>query len=98
MHPVDDSTAIPPSLRRTWFISLVLSLWNKYVPSRKLAGETIAEVDQDDIDESQSGTEEPGSGTVTPKEGANGLGSKAPGRAAATSMAGGRRRKAVRKK
>ncbi|KAI0770860.1 DnaJ-domain-containing protein [Irpex lacteus] len=93
LHVVDDSTAIPPSVRRTWFVSLVTGLWDKYVPSRKAASDDGSAVtDEDGIDESQSGTE--GSGTVTPKEGVNGK----PGRAAATTMAGGRRRKAPRKK
>ncbi|KAI0686431.1 DnaJ-domain-containing protein [Cytidiella melzeri] len=96
LHPVDNSTAIPPSVRRTWFVSLVTSCWEKHIPSRKSTGAGSAKGDQEDNGESQSGTEGPGSGTVTPKEGANG--SKSGGRAAATSMAGGRRRKAVRKK
>lgn len=83
-------------MRRTWFVSLVTDLWHKYIPSRKAASDDgSAATDEDDIDESQSGTE--GSGTVTPKEGVNG-GSSKPGRAAATTMAGGRRRKAPRKK
>lgn len=63
--------------------------------AKKSADEASPEVDEDDIDESASGTEGPGSGTVTPKDG---TGVKPTGRAAATSMAGGRRRKVVRKK
>ncbi|KAI0092693.1 DnaJ-domain-containing protein [Irpex rosettiformis] len=97
LHIVDDSTAIPPAIRRTWFVLLVTNLWDKYVPQRKSTEEGTAGTDEDDIDESQSGTE--GSGTVTPKEGVNGVASRpGSGRGAATTMAGGRRRKAVRKK
>ncbi|KAI0347267.1 DnaJ-domain-containing protein [Trametopsis cervina] len=94
LHPVDESTAIPPSIRRTWFVSLVTGLYVKFA-AKKSADEASPEVDEDDIDESASGTEGPGSGTVTPKDG---TGVKPTGRAAATSMAGGRRRKVVRKK
>lgn len=93
---MDDSTAIPPSVWRTWFVSLVAGLWGKYVPSRKSAEERSAGTETDDIDGSQSGTE--GSGTVTPKEGVNGVGSKPGGGRGAATMAGGRRRKAIRKK
>ena len=94
---MDESTATPPSVRRTGFVSLVMGLWDKYVPVGKSgAGEGWVGTEEDDgIDETESGTE--GSGTVTPKEGVSGGGSK-PGRAAATTMAGGRRRKAPRRK
>ncbi|GJE84200.1 DnaJ-domain-containing protein [Phanerochaete sordida] len=92
MLPVDNSTAVPPSVRRTWPAVLAASLYAKIVGSRK-------DVDQDDNEESEDGSgtasDAPGSGTVTPKgrrtRAANGA-------AAATSMAGGRRRKVVRKK
>jgi hypothetical protein len=70
-------------------VSLVTSIWNKYTPARQTDDVGL----EDDVDESQSGTE---SGTATPTT--EGESNGKPRRVAATTMAGGRRRKAVRKK
>lgn len=90
--PVDSSTAVPPSFRRTWPAVLVSSLYAKIVGSRQV-------VDQEDNEDSEDGSgtasDAPGSGTVTPKERKARAGNGGP---VATSMAGGRRRKAVRRK
>ncbi|EKM59234.1 uncharacterized protein PHACADRAFT_249533 [Phanerochaete carnosa HHB-10118-sp] len=90
--PVDNSTAVPPSFSRTWPVVLASSLYAKIVGGQKA-------VDQEDKEESEdtSGTasDAPGSGTVTPRERKTRTANGGP---VATSMAGGRRRKAVRKK
>ncbi|KAI0349414.1 DnaJ-domain-containing protein [Trametes cingulata] len=98
--PVDSDTAVAPSIKRTWFLSLVTSLLRK---AAKRDGAKIEDANAepegagDDSDEgSGTASDAPGSGTVTPKEGGAAGGSKN-GRAA-TTMAGGRRRKAVRRK
>jgi DnaJ homolog subfamily C member 1 len=95
---VDSSTAIPPSVRRTWPVVLASTLFTK-LSGRTISGESKDAVDQEEIgeDEDGSGTasDAPGSGTVTPtKRRARATN----GSAVATSMAGGRRRKAVRRK
>jgi len=98
LHPVDDSTATPPSWRRTWFVSLAASQWAKLFPSSTTVP-TDHEEEATEDDASQSGTDNPGSGAVTPNGSSTSSGNgKARGAPAATSMAGGRRRKTVRKK
>ncbi|EIW61980.1 DnaJ-domain-containing protein [Trametes versicolor FP-101664 SS1] len=93
--PVDSDTAVAPSIKGTWFLSLVTSLVQK-VGKRdgaKINGASTEPEGAGEDSDGGSGTasDAPGSGTVTPKEG----GGARNGRAAATSMAGGRRRKAV---
>lgn len=100
--PVDNSAATPPSIRRTWFISLVSGLFRtgaggQSAPESELAP-PIAEGQQesDDVD-----SDVPGSGSVTPsytdsEKQDSTLALK--GGRLATSKAGGKRRKAVRKR
>ena len=99
--PVDSDTAVAPSIKRTWFLSLVTGLLRK-VARRDgatieggLGHDAASEEESDDV--SGASSEVPRSGTTTPREG-NGAGGTKNGRAAATSMAGGRRRKAVKRK
>ncbi|TBU45074.1 DnaJ-domain-containing protein [Dichomitus squalens] len=100
--PVDNETAVAPSIKRTWFLSLVTGLLRKV--ARRDGGTIESSLGQDataDEGESDDGSgvssEVPRSGTTTPQEGNGANGSKN-GRISATSMAGGRRRKVVRKK
>ncbi|RPD67186.1 DnaJ-domain-containing protein [Lentinus tigrinus ALCF2SS1-7] len=93
--PVDSSTAVAPSIKRTWFLSLVTELVGKVTRRDGTMIEKASSADGEESDDgSGTGSDAPGSGAVTPKEG-SGLKN---GRAAATTMAGGRRRKAVSKK
>ena len=100
--PVDSDTAVAPSIKRTWFLSLVTGLLRK-VARRDGAtiegglGQDAAASEEESDDVSGASSEVPRSGTTTPREG-NGAGGTKNGRAAATSMAGGRRRKAVKRK
>ena len=102
LHPVNSDTATPPSWRRTWFIALLISLYRKVAKKGASAADVGgAQTDgveaYDSEDGSATGSDAPGSGTVTPKNG-SATGSLKGGRAAAATMAGGRRRKAVRKR
>lgn len=106
MHPIDASTAVKPSLRSTWFVALIETLYRKVtgkkdrvsVPETPSAnGEfkgngSAPDVDSDD-DSSTTGSEAPGSGASTPRR--NG---ESTARLGPTSKAGGMRRKAVRRK
>ncbi|KZT12474.1 DnaJ-domain-containing protein [Laetiporus sulphureus 93-53] len=99
--PVDSNTAIPPSLKRTWFISLMIRLYERMTAGKNAASgdNTKATTDadlEDSDDASASASDIPGSGAATPKEGTVSGAKK--GRAAAAELAGGRRRKAVRKR
>jgi len=92
--PVDSSTAVAPSLTRTWFLALIDSLYTKVV---KGGSSGTADQDAEDAegeDGELSGTDSaPGSGTSTPKEGRAGKSARVP-----ATMGGGRRRKTVRKR
>ena len=88
--PVDRSTAVAPSIKRTWFLSLVTGLVGKVTRRDGSAIENASSADGEDSDD---GSDAPGSGASTPRRGAT-----RNGRAAATTMAGGKRRKAVSKK
>ncbi|TFY55317.1 hypothetical protein EVJ58_g8324 [Rhodofomes roseus] len=101
LHPVNSDTAIPPSLRKTWFITLLFDLYSKVANKEAAASDkgnaqTNGEAYDSGEDGSATGSDAPGSGTVTPQNGAA-TGSTKGGRTAAT-MAGGRRRKAVKKR
>ena len=100
MLPVDSETAVAPSIKRTWFLSLVTGLLGK-VAGRdgaiEGAGQEGAAGEDESDDASGVSSDAPGSGTATPKEGSD-SGRSRNGRIAATTMAGGRRRKAVKKK
>ncbi|KII95104.1 hypothetical protein PLICRDRAFT_33936 [Plicaturopsis crispa FD-325 SS-3] len=97
LHPLDASTATPPAVTRTWFIALLRTLASKvYTP--KLAVEEPAETETDDTE-----SEAPESGSATPKEkrapkdGVPASGDLKGGRAPAV-KAGGKRKKAVKKR
>lgn len=92
--PVDRRTAVAPSVTRTWFIALLVSGYTKVVKRDGTGAEGDGAEDAEEGEEGeQSGTDSaPGSGTATPKEG---RGKRV---VAATTMAGGKRRKAVRKR
>ncbi|KAI0081750.1 DnaJ-domain-containing protein [Panus rudis PR-1116 ss-1] len=94
--PVDESTATPPSWKRTWFLALVSDLVAK---AAKRGSSEGSDREDGEIDESEEGSvassDVPGSGTVTPSEKA---GATLKTGRMATSMAGGRRRKVVRKR
>ncbi|KAI0638165.1 DnaJ-domain-containing protein [Trametes polyzona] len=99
LHPVDSDTAVPPSIKRTWFLSLVTSL------AQKVGGRDGAKIDgaraepegagDESDDASGTASDAAGSGASTPKD--EGGGARR-GRVAATTMAGGRRKKVVRRK
>jgi len=90
LHPLDKNSATPAAVGRTWFISLLKFSVAK-VTDRNLPVDVPIESNGDDGSETTS--DEPGSGTVTPN-GDNVL----KGGKAATVKAGGKRRKAVRKR
>ncbi|KAI1795210.1 DnaJ-domain-containing protein [Ganoderma leucocontextum] len=97
--PVNSDTAARPSIKGTWFLSLVTGLLGKVAGRDGAIGsgqEGAAGEDESD-DGSGISSDVPGSGTATPKEGNNAGGSRN-GRIAATTMAGGRRRKVAKKK
>ncbi|KAF9268059.1 DnaJ-domain-containing protein [Marasmius fiardii PR-910] len=93
MHPVDSSTAIPPAPSRTWFITLVLSLVGSLASKFKKGDNpdpvAISESEYEEGYDSSAASDSPGSGTITP----NGNSTKQ-----ATVKAGGRRRKAVKRR
>ena len=93
--PVSSETAVAPSIKRTWFLSLVTSMLGKVArrDGGAIDGGSAEEGESTEDGVSTAGSDVPGSGSVTPKEGGAGR-----GRVAAATMAGGRRRKAVRKK
>ncbi|OBZ70395.1 putative J domain-containing protein C2E1P5.03 [Grifola frondosa] len=97
MITVDSNTAVAPSLKTTWFPSLVIHILGRV--TKRGTPTDDGPTDNGDAGETEDGSattsDVPGSGAVTPKEGT------APalknGRIA-TTMAGGRRRKAVKKR
>ncbi|CCM01606.1 uncharacterized protein FIBRA_03666 [Fibroporia radiculosa] len=102
--PVDSDTAVPPSIRRTWFAALVAALYRRVANRASTEAENgMAErggLDPEGSDDgSAAASDTPGSGATTPNSKAAkdtaGLGN---GGRAAAAMAGGRRRKAVRKR
>ena len=97
--------AAAPAIKRTWFLALLLLAYRKITGEKSEHGSAAAadgeDIDVNDADDaSGTSSDAPGSGTATPKEGAgaNGSNGALKGGRVATSMAGGRRRKTVRKK
>ena len=93
---------VAPAVKRTWFVALVLIAYHKITGGKSENAETTdrdgEDIDASEIDDgSGTSTDGPASGTTTPKGGASANGSLKSGKVA-TSMAGGRRRKTVRKK
>lgn len=103
--PVDSETAVAPSIKRTWFLSLVTGLLGKVAgrdgaiesAGQEGAGQEGAVGGDESDDGSGVSSDIPGSGTATPQEGNDSVRARN-GRVAVTTMAGGRRRKAVKKK
>ncbi|KZT20371.1 DnaJ-domain-containing protein [Neolentinus lepideus HHB14362 ss-1] len=89
--PLDTSAAMPPSLKRTWFISLVSSLIAR-VTGKSSEAQATSHTD-DVVEDEASGAETASTGYLSEAPAKNGN-----GKATATTMAGGRRRKAVRKR
>lgn len=89
--PLDTSAATPPSLKRTWFISLLTSQISRVTgrPAESPMDEK-AEVDAS-VDDEASGGETTSTGDVSEGPARN-------GKPLATTKAGGKRRKAVRKR
>ena len=98
MIPVSSETAVAPSIKRTWFLSLVTGLLGKVTrrDGTSIEGTSPEEADGEDEtdDGSVASSDVPGSGAATPREG-GGTGGGKNGRAVAATMAGGRRRKGV---
>ncbi|KAJ3778764.1 DnaJ-domain-containing protein [Lentinula raphanica] len=94
MHPVDSSDVVPPTIRGTWFITLVLSVYNKVRGTSTVEAQLTGDEHEldDGYDSTVTSSEKTGSGTVTPLEGSNGANRKP------ATKAGGKRRKAVRKR
>ncbi|KAF9008974.1 DnaJ domain-containing protein, partial [Cyathus striatus] len=94
LHLVDSSTAINPTIGNTWFIGFLQSLFKKVTSKGKEPephGDTEPNVDSGDDASSVTESEGPGSGAATPSE------KEKAARTPAT-RAGGKRRKAVRKR
>ncbi|KAJ7129576.1 DnaJ domain-containing protein [Mycena epipterygia] len=77
MHLLDASTANRADFTNTWFIALVKSLYyqvlDRVSPSKE---HSSSEAEDDGNESSTTASEAPGSGTVTPKEGAPGGGKR----------------------
>jgi len=99
LHPLDESTAVPPTISGTWFLALVTSLFQKLIKRTKLpahngsAHESPEASDAEGYDSAGTASEAPGSGQATLTERAEGMKGRV-----ATIKAGGKRRKAVRKR
>jgi len=95
MHLLDTSSATPAAISKTWFVVLVIDAIHKFFPSKnnslEEANDQQKPVDNDD------GSDSPTSGTVTPSGATEGEETVQAGHVAA-SKAGGRRRKAPRKR
>lgn len=100
MHLIDASTAVKPAVANTWFVALLRSLFNK-VTGNKFADKAAPAATEEngsapDVEtdaSSTTGSEAPGSGYSTPKNGEEKVRIGGP-----TSKAGGMRRKNVRKR
>ncbi|EIN10462.1 DnaJ-domain-containing protein [Punctularia strigosozonata HHB-11173 SS5] len=103
--PVDTSAATPPSIRRTWFVALLTALFAKATgksgTAHDVASAGMAEK-QDDSETDDVDSDVPGSGSVTPSYDSerpeSSLSMNIKGGRLATSKAGGKRRKTVRKR
>jgi len=94
LHPLDTDSATPAAISRTWPSVLIGYLVSKIVP--RATKDSDEPLDNDGADESDSGSEPPSSGGATPNSEAAPAVLK--GGRAATVKAGGKRRKAVRKR
>ncbi|KAJ8587437.1 DnaJ-domain-containing protein [Rhizopogon salebrosus TDB-379] len=94
MHLLDTSSATPAAISRTWFVVLVIDAIHKFFPSKNNSPEVD---DQQNPADNDDGSDSPKSGTVTPSGVTEGEEILQAGHVAA-SKAGGRRRKAPRKR
>ena len=98
------STATTPSIKRTWFLALVGLLYTKVVKRSAHQSESSDRAEENrDLDGSEDGYststhDAPGSGTVTPKDDGAPPPKGGKARGAGATIAGGRRRKANRKR
>jgi len=96
---VDSNTAIPPSLKRTWFLSLVINFYAKIAkrvsPTSEDGASAAADGDLEDSDDASATASDAPGGATNSK---NATAPSARGGRTAATMAGGRRRKAVRKR
>ncbi|TFK23248.1 DnaJ-domain-containing protein [Coprinopsis marcescibilis] len=90
---IDASTASPPAISRTWFVALVKAQISRVLGEKKMTETVPIDEKSGGIDESDSedSTDTPASGTATPN------GTVKAGHLP-TSKAGGKRRKAVKKR
>ena len=88
---LDSNAASPPSVSRTWFISLVLS-WTRLAVS-KVKGESKSEDGEDDTDEGKDSERDGDDSEASSGSRMNGRPSVGP-----SAKAGGRRRKTAPKK
>jgi DnaJ family protein C protein 1 len=91
LHPLDTDSAIPAAISRTWPVMLARYLVSKIV--HRVPKDLDESLETEAVDESESGSESPGSGAATPNHEAVLKGGRT-----ATVKAGGKRRKAVRKR
>jgi len=97
LHPLDINSAVPAAMSRTWLFTFLKSLIAKITNRTTVDSDDLPE-DDDNADElSETASETAGSGTVTPNNEAMSSVVLKGGRAAAV-KAGGKRRKAVRKR
>lgn len=97
---IDSSNAEPPALKRTWFLALIIMLFDKMTKRASHVTEDEDVSANGDLEDSDTAP-----GTSSDARGGGDATSKGPprpgtkgGRVAATTMAGGRRRKVVRKR
>lgn len=98
------STATRPSIKRTWFFALAASVYSKAVKrsgnqsESRDSGENHGDLEGSEDEYSTSTNDAPGSGTVTPKDDGAPPPKGGKARGAGATIAGGRRRKANRKR
>lgn len=92
MHLLDTTSATPAAISRTWAIALLINAVHKFFPSKKDFQE-----EDDTVVDTDDGSDSPASGTVIPSGATESEETPQGGRIAAV-KAGGRRRKAPRKR
>ncbi|OJA13830.1 hypothetical protein AZE42_00534 [Rhizopogon vesiculosus] len=96
MHLLDTSSATPAAISRTWFIALLINTIHNFFPTKKNSLEADDQQDPLTVD-IDDGSDSPTSGSVTPSGATEGEETLQSGHVAAL-KAGGRRRKAPRKR
>lgn len=95
LHPLDTDSAVRAAIGRTWFISLIKSTFAKIAHRTPKDSDEAAE-DNGEDGSSETASDNPGSGTVTPNN--EGAPTTLKGGRQAAVKAGGKRRKAVKKR